>query len=303
MNNFTSTEINIYYNKSSYLLYILYFFYGVAFYYNTNIKQNEDVVVEVIKEDIVEVIVKEEIKYEDKYLKKYERMCSSQVTKDEDKEDKEDKEEEEEKKKKEQEKEAKFKNNIVMENTPQGNVIMFYDTKRNSFIYYSDHTIPYRYLEVVGRKYVTTYNCCDIFFNMKQEIENAERKIAVDKQKVADEQKVALAIEVAEQKVAEQNKEMKPNVFAKLKNYNTNTTNTNNVKGNSKNVGSRTVSTNNISSNSSSTMILKENANRYSYEGKLANYTFLKKPERKVVDKSYGFSFADFKNMQEKKMQ
>jgi hypothetical protein len=50
-------------------------------------------------------------------------------------------------------------------------------------------------------------------------------------------------------------------------------------------------------------MILKENANRYSYEGKLANYTFLKKPERKVVDKSYGFSFADFKNMQEKKMQ
>jgi hypothetical protein len=45
-------------------------------------------------------------------------------------------------------------------------------------------------------------------------------------------------------------------------------------------------------------MILKENANRYSCEGKIMNYSFLKKVDRKVVDKRYGMSFAEFKKMQ-----
>jgi hypothetical protein len=45
-------------------------------------------------------------------------------------------------------------------------------------------------------------------------------------------------------------------------------------------------------------ILLKEKANRYTYEGKMVNCSFLKKIERKVVDKKYGFSFADFKKMQ-----
>jgi len=42
-------------------------------------------------------------------------------------------------------------------------------------------------------------------------------------------------------------------------------------------------------------VILKENANRYTCEGKIANFSFLKKPDRKVVDKKYAMSFADYK--------
>ena len=50
-----------------------------------------------------------------------------------------------------------LKNNIIMEKTPLGNVVMFYNHTRTSFEYYSDSTIPYRYLETVARKYVVTY--------------------------------------------------------------------------------------------------------------------------------------------------
>ena len=44
--------------------------------------------------------------------------------------------------------------------------------------------------------------------------------------------------------------------------------------------------------------VVKEKANRYSYEGKLINFNFLKKVDRKVVDKNYGMSFAEFKKSQ-----
>jgi len=46
--------------------------------------------------------------------------------------------------------------------------------------------------------------------------------------------------------------------------------------------------------------IVKERANRYSFEGKLANFSFLKKVDRKVVDKRYAVSFSEFKRMQKK---
>ena len=109
---------------------------------------------------------------------------------------------------------------------------------------------------------------------MKQELENAERKIKEDKEQEENKKKDKEQ-EEDEQKEPEQKeykqKELiqKPSVFAKLKNYNKKTTNTNNVKGNSKNVGSRPVASNNMTT--SKTMILKENANRSPYKGKKAN--------------------------------
>ena len=44
-------------------------------------------------------------------------------------------------------------------------------------------------------------------------------------------------------------------------------------------------------------IILKERANRYTYEGKFANFNFLQKIERKVFNKKLGLSFSDFKKM------
>ena len=44
-------------------------------------------------------------------------------------------------------------------------------------------------------------------------------------------------------------------------------------------------------------VLLKERANRYTYEGKFANFNFLQKIERKVFNKKLGLSFSDFKKM------
>ena len=64
----------------------------------------------------------------------------------------------------------KLKNNFLIETTPLGNVLMFYNNKKETFEYYSDSTIPYRVLEVVCRKYVLTYNCRFLYIDMEQEL-------------------------------------------------------------------------------------------------------------------------------------
>ena len=92
---------------------------------------------------------------------------------------------------------------------------------------------------------------------------------------------------------------MPRNVFAKLKNYNAGSNTV--IKGNKVAETNPNRSSSAVIISSKKEYILKENANRFSYEGKMVNYKLLKKPERKVVDKNYGFSFADFKKMQESK--
>ena len=71
----------------------------------------------------------------------------------------------------------KLKNSFVMEKTPLGNVLMLYNNKRGSFEFYSDNTIPYRYLEPVSRKYVKTFGCRPIYCDMEEELKNYEKKL------------------------------------------------------------------------------------------------------------------------------
>jgi len=50
-------------------------------------------------------------------------------------------------------------------------------------------------------------------------------------------------------------------------------------------------------------MLLKEKSNRYSYQGKFLNFNILQKVDKKVVDKKYALTFADFKKMKNIKME
>ena len=53
-----------------------------------------------------------------------------------------------------------------------------------------------------------------------------------------------------------------------------------------------------VSENKENEMILlKERANRYTYEGKFANFNFLQKIEKKVFNKKLQLSFAEFKKL------
>ena len=59
--------------------------------------------------------------------------------------------------------EKKWKSRILLENTPKGNIIMYYDAYKEGFAYYSNEIIPYPILNAVAMKYVVTYRCRDFF--------------------------------------------------------------------------------------------------------------------------------------------
>lgn len=60
--------------------------------------------------------------------------------------------------------ERKWKQKTLIEQTPKGNIIMFYDPYKQGFSYYSDsQPIPYAILNAVAMKYVRIYRCRDFF--------------------------------------------------------------------------------------------------------------------------------------------
>ena len=229
------------------------------------------------EENEITTIEKPFIKYENKYLEQYRKMEDIELSK---------------------ERLDSLRNNIVMENTPLGNVVMFYDSSRSSFIFYSDSTIPYRYLETVGRKYVITNNCKELFVDMEEEIKDMERK-EQEKQEQLEQQKQKIEQDKESKDQDKESKENKPNknVFAKLKKYNTDSMKTVVATGTAKNGPLTRSAVKNTKQQDNK--IVKERANRYSYEGKLINFSFLKKVDRKVVDKTYNMSFAEFKISQQ----
>jgi len=184
----------------------------------------------------------------------------------------------------------KLKDSFVMEKTPCGNVLMVYNNKRGSFEFYSDNTIPYRYLETVGRKYVKMFNCRPLYIDMEEELKICEEKYEKEKEEKEKEEKKKL-----EEVSVKNQSDVKKNVFAKFKSYNkeAGSGRVNNAPPPKNSIPNRAVT----ESNPNEKVLLKENANRYSYEGKLSNFNILKKVERKVVDKKYGMTFADFKKM------
>ena len=193
----------------------------------------------------------------------------------------------------------KLENCYVMEFTPLGNVLMKYNKNKESFIFYSDSTIPYRYLEVVGRKFVKQFNCRPIFVDMEEELKLAEEKW--EKERKEKEEKEEEDKRKKEEAIKNKTpiEEKKKNVFTKFKSYN-------------KESGTGHVSTAAPPKNSipnkkltktqeNENTLLKEKANRYTYEGKIINFSFIRKVDRRVVDKKFGMSFADFKKSMLKK--
>jgi len=61
--------------------------------------------------------------------------------------------------------ESSWKRRILIEPTPFGNIIMFYDAYKQGFSYYCDVNIPYPILNSVAMKYVLKYFCRDFFID------------------------------------------------------------------------------------------------------------------------------------------
>jgi hypothetical protein len=63
----------------------------------------------------------------------------------------------------ESDEETVWKKRVLLQNTPNGNIVMFYDLYRQAFGYYSDGHINYNALNHCAMKYVRLYYCRDFF--------------------------------------------------------------------------------------------------------------------------------------------
>lgn len=202
-------------------------------------------------------------KYEDKYKSEYIKLNFRQLTSIE---------------------KENLKNNFVMETTPLGNVIMYYNIDKHSFVYYSDSTIPYRFLETVARKYITTFKCKDSSIYVDENDDEIDEKIPITQEKqseITDDTKPTSKVSTAT---------TNKNVFAKFKNYN---------HPNSIPSTSMIVKNNPNKSSTQSNKQVKENKNKYISEGKIVNFSFIKKIDKKQIVKRLNITFAEFKKMQQ----
>ena len=65
--------------------------------------------------------------------------------------------------------EKQWKSRILIENTPRGNVMIYFNPYLLSYQYYSDEQIiPYKILEQVATKYVVMFRCKDFFIDVEK---------------------------------------------------------------------------------------------------------------------------------------
>ena len=68
------------------------------------------------------------------------------------------------------------KNNIIEDNTPDGNVFMRYNKDNEGFEYWcKNKNIKYDYLDTVARKYCLMYNCRGLYNDRKKDIEQQKK--------------------------------------------------------------------------------------------------------------------------------
>ena len=155
---------------------------------------------------------------------------------------------------------------VLFEMTPKGRIIMYYNFEKETFIYHCDtKDVPYLYLETVARKYALTYHCKKIVVDIKKELELAREA------SVANEKNANMLVSV----------KAPDSLFASFKSYNR--------KGSG---GSKTLNRK---------FILRQNANRYSYGGKVNEFPFIKTNEYKIQKPMEKMDYETFKKLMAKK--
>jgi hypothetical protein len=165
--------------------------------------------------------------------------------------------------------------NMIREETPKGEVIMYYSHEHESFVYYAKtKEIPYKYLETLARKYVIIYDCKKIYVDIRKEYEKG-----LNKYNEMKENKTPVGgTETAVTGAGEGSEKKKKQLFASFKTYNRK--GEVNIKQKDK------------------IYILREKSNRYSYRGKIEEY---KEEEHDIVNndviKEKKIDFSEFKKM------
>jgi len=137
--------------------------------------------------------------------------------------------------------------NVIREETPKGEILMYYTHETESFIYYSKtKEIPYKYLETLARKYVIIYDCKKLYVDIRKEYEKGLNKYKEMKENKNPEGGTGGGTGGSE------SEKKKKQLFASFKTYNRK--GEVNIKQKDK------------------IYILREKSNRYSYRGKIEEY-------------------------------
>tara|TARA_B110000503_G_scaffold142111_1_gene237854 strand:+ start:2221 stop:3243 length:1023 start_codon:yes stop_codon:yes gene_type:complete len=62
--------------------------------------------------------------------------------------------------------ETRWNNNILIEDTPDGNVVMYYDVYKQTFAYTCDKQLSFKMITAVAIKYILEFRCIDFFVDI-----------------------------------------------------------------------------------------------------------------------------------------
>jgi hypothetical protein len=165
-----------------------------------------------------------------------------------------------------------WKTRILLENTPRGNIVMFYDVYKQGFSYYSDsNSMPYNVLNAVAMKYVSLYFCRDFFVDSEGVTKENESPLInlYHREPVKPKNKVE---QNSTKKIGE------TSAFAKLKNYNKPIRNTNKLQDTAR------------PEPSPEEEVIR---NKFIYLGKMVNFPFIKKEKRALPQNGFKTNLLD----------
>lgn len=186
--------------------------------------------------------------------------------------------------------EPEWKRRLLFENTPRGNIIMYYDMYKQAFAYVSDQHMNYSILNACAMKYVQIYRCIDFFLDgniLPDDIISPFVLLQEESEKIEKE------------KQSEKKKEIGVNFnnapFAKLKTYR-----------DSELIKDKKVS---FKENNIPKMIAKiKPKNIFRYLGKISNLSLLQKPKKVIIKNPLisgpmsSFDYLEYKNQCKKKV-
>jgi hypothetical protein len=203
--------------------------------------------------------------------------------------------------------ETQWKTRVLMETTPRGNVLMYFDPYKMGFAYFADHHVPYTILNAIAMRYVMVYRCRD-FFTDEFVIPDEHKSPLLDLRRVDEKKKTGTVGAVVEGSAGEgKDVNAKSGVkdasapFAKLKSYNKSASFSPAVAANvSKSGGNGT-------ENTSKPAEKLQLMNAFVYLGKICNFSVIQKtPKQHVLngfstrfDGGKKISWAEFKQQKQ----
>ena len=173
--------------------------------------------------------------------------------------------------------ELKWKKKILIESTPRGNIIMFYDVYKNGFSYYSDqNSIPYSLLNTVAMKYVRIFLCRDLFIDDKNIPKNSNAYVSP---LIEIYKGTILGSDIS---VCGSGGKNTSSVFLKKKTTIEKYLSSKIKQQNNNNFFQKTFENNNVLQYSQPKPLPIYNLNRFIFLGKICNFYMIEKPKKKI---------------------